>query len=90
VSDTQPVSDVGAVAQPGPTIRLFVDLSDGISRTYDVTRYVIESGVLRLFAAPPERETSELGQVPTAEIEVAAFAVGGWLRVERDLTGGHW
>ena len=26
-------------------IRLFVDLSDGINRTYDVSRYSIENGV---------------------------------------------
>jgi hypothetical protein len=69
-----PADDSGSGS---PTIRLFVDLSDGISRTYDVSRYVIEAGVLRLYAPAP----------PAAEIEVAAFAVGGWLRVERDLTG---
>jgi hypothetical protein len=63
-------------------IRVFIDLSDGISRTYDVSRYVIEAGVLRLFAPGPD------GSGPSGdEIEVAAFAVGGWLRVERDLTG---
>ncbi len=66
---------------PASQIRLFIDLSDGISRTYDVTRYVIEAGVLRLFAPAP----SATGH--GHEIEVAAFAVGGWLRVERDLTG---
>jgi hypothetical protein len=60
-------------------IRVFIDLSDGISRTYDVSRYVIEAGVLRLFAPAPDGSGDE--------IEVAAFAVGGWLRVERDLTG---
>jgi hypothetical protein len=60
-----------------PTTRLYIDLSDGINRAYDVSRYVIEDGVLRLYATPP-------GQA--AEIELAAFAVGGWLRLERDLT----
>jgi hypothetical protein len=79
-----------------PTIRLFVDLSDGISRTYDVTRYVIEAGVLRLFAAPPPVAEGTgpadvgPGSADLPEIEVAAFAVGGWLRVERDLSGAHW
>jgi|GEM_PF-3507680 len=72
-----------------PTIRLFIDLSDGISRTYDVTRYVIESGVLRLFAADPVAQDSLAHERPARveEVEVAAFAVGGWLRVERDVTG---
>jgi hypothetical protein len=60
-----------------PAIRLFVDLSDGISRTYDVSRYAVEHGVLRLFAPGPDGPD---------EIEVAAFAVGGWLRFERDIT----
>ncbi len=64
-----------------PTIRLYVDLSDGINRTYDVSRYTIESGVLRLFAPDPDPAGG------AAEIELAAFAVGGWLRFERDLTG---
>lgn len=62
-----------------PTTRVFIDLSDGINRTYDVTRYVIEAGVLRLYAVPPG--SSE-------EVELAAFAVGGWLRLERELTVG--
>ena len=60
-----------------PTMRLFVDLSDGINRTYDVTRYEIQAGVLRLYSVPPG-----LGH----EVELAAFATGGWLRLERDLT----
>lgn len=64
-------------------IRLFVDLSDGINRTYDVSRYTIENGVLRLYA--PDSDVDPAGG--TAEIELAAFAVGGWLRFERDLTG---
>jgi hypothetical protein len=77
-----------------PPIRLFVDLSDGISRTYDVTRYVIEAGVLRLFASPPGADDNGPAEVGPGggdlpEIEVAAFAVGGWLRVERDLSGTH-
>jgi hypothetical protein len=58
-------------------VRLYVDLSDGLNRTYEVSRYAIESGVLRLFAPDPGSG---------AEIELAAFAVGGWLRCERDLT----
>ena len=62
-------------------IRLFVDLSDGINRTYDVSRYSIENGVLRLYAMDPD----PVGEA--TEIELAAFAVGGWLRFERDLTG---
>jgi hypothetical protein len=69
---TEPVEPYGR-----PAFRVYVDLSDGINRTYDVTRYSIEHGVLRLFA--PVGESGD-------EIEVAAFAVGGWLRVERDLT----
>lgn len=73
----------------GPTIRLFVDLSDGINRTYDVSRYSIDHGVLRLYApgphaAPETAATDQTGAAP--EIELAAFAVGGWLRFERDLT----
>ena len=76
----------GADGQPQAPIRLFVELSDGISRTYDVTRYLIDAGVLRLFAAPGDDSGEPLGG-PAAEIEIAAFAVGGWLRVERDLTG---
>ncbi len=77
-----------------PAIRLFIDLSDGISRTYEVSRYVIEAGVLRLYAADPSAAAAaagtEAGLVEPRdgerpEIEVAAFAVGGWLRVERDL-----
>jgi hypothetical protein len=59
------------------TARLYVDLSDGINRTYEVSRYAIEAGVLRLFAPDP---------ATAAEVELAAFAVGGWLRFERDLT----
>lgn len=66
-----------ATPERDATIRLYIDLSDGINRTYDVSRYVIEAGVLRLYATPH-------GQVQ--EIELAAFAVGGWLRVERHLT----
>lgn len=66
-------------------IRLFVDLSDGINRTYDVSRYSIENGVLRLYAPDPDSDVDPAGG--TAEIELAAFAVGGWLRFERDLTG---
>ena len=54
--------------------RLFVDLSDGIHRTYDVSRYAIEHGVLRLFAS-----------VEGVEAEIAAFSVNGWLRFEREL-----
>jgi hypothetical protein len=54
--------------------RLFVDLSDGIHRTYDVSRYAIEYGVLRLFAS-----------VEGVEAEVAAFSANGWLRFEREL-----
>lgn len=75
---------------PRPTIRLFVDLSDGISRTYDVTRYVIEAGVLRLYAPDPGSSTEPSaveGWAPAEVVEVAAFAVGGWLRVERDING---
>lgn len=64
-----------------PTIRLYVDLSDGINRTYEVSRYAIESGVLRLYAMAPHPDGE------ATEIELAAFAVGGWLRFERDLTG---
>ena len=82
--------DGPATAEPTQAIRLFVDLSDGISRTYDVTRYVIEAGVLRLYAqAPPDLPVHrvETQGAHSAEIEVAAFAVGGWLRVERDLSG---
>jgi len=78
----------GTGAQPRPTIRLFVELSDGISRTYDVTRYLIDAGVLRLFAVPSDASGDPTGTLASgAEVEVAAFAVGGWLRVERDLTG---
>ena len=65
-----------------PTIRLYVDLSDGINRTYEVSRYSIESGVLRLYAVAPHPAGEAV------EIELAAFAVGGWLRFERDHTGG--
>ena len=65
----------------GPTIRIYVDLSDGINRTYEVSRYSIESGVLRLYAMAPDPAGG------ATEIELAAFAVGGWLRFERDLTG---
>jgi len=54
--------------------RLFVDLSDGIHRTYDVSRYAIEHGVLRLFAS-----------VEGVEAEIAAFSANGWLRLEREL-----
>lgn len=54
--------------------RLFVDLSDGIHRTYDVSRYAIEHGVLRLFAS-----------VEGVESEIAAFSVNGWLRFEREV-----
>ena len=54
--------------------RLFVDLSDGIHRTYDVSRYAIEHGVLRLFAS-----------VEGVEAEIAAFSANGWLRFEREL-----
>lgn len=56
--------------------RLFVDLADGIHRTYDVSRYVVEHGVLRLFAS-----------VEGVEVEIAAFSVNGWLRFEREVTG---
>lgn len=55
--------------------RLFVDLSDGIHRTYDVSRYAIEHGVLRLFAS-----------VGGAEAEIAAFSASGWLRFEREVS----
>lgn len=85
--------DGSARAEPAQTIRLFVDLSDGISRTYDVTRYVIEAGVLRLYAQAPQDapvHRVEPEDSWSAEIEVAAFAVGGWLRVERDLSGSPW
>ncbi len=54
--------------------RLYVDLSDGLHRTYDVSRYAIENGVLRLFAS-----------VEGVEAEIAAFSAGGWLRFEREL-----
>jgi hypothetical protein len=70
-------ADGTAAGGPPSTTRLFIDLSDGINRTYDVSRYVIEAGVLRLYATSAGHG---------AEIELAAFAVGGWLRLERDLT----
>ncbi len=57
--------------------RLFVDLSDGIHRTYEVSRYAIEHGVLRLFAS-----------VEGVEAEIAAFSANGWLRFERELPQG--
>jgi len=68
-------------------IRLHLDLSDGLRRTYDVTRYVVDHGVLRLYAhAPAEQvEGEEVEGGEREEVEVAAFAAGGWLRFERDL-----
>jgi len=83
-------------------IRLHLDLSDGLRRTYDVTRYVVDHGVLRLYAPAPaeqveggeieggeregrEREGREREGREREEVEVAAFAAGGWLRFERDL-----
>lgn len=73
-------------------IRLHLDLSDGLRRTYDVTRYVVDHGVLRLYAPAPgesveggEVEGDEVEGGEREEVEVAAFAAGGWLRFERDL-----